>query len=51
MESFSFISTSDAAAITGVTKETIRNLCKKGTIRYQQKGNMYYPCKEDIIQC
>lgn len=47
-EELTFIPASEAAALAGVTKETIRNLCKAGTIRYQIRGNMFYPCKEDV---
>ena len=39
---------SDAAAIAHVTKETIRNLCKRGAIGYETHGNFFYPCKEDV---
>jgi len=49
-ENLTFIPVSDAASIAGVTKETIRNLCKAGTIRYQMHGNFYYPCKQDVEQ-
>ena len=45
-----FISATQAAAIAGVTPETIRNLCKAATIRYQMHANLYYPCKEDVEQ-
>lgn len=47
-ENLTFISATDAAKIANVTKETIRNLCKAGTIRYQMHGNFFYPCKEDV---
>ena len=49
-ENLTFIPVTDAASIAGVTKETIRNLCKAGTIRYQMHGNLYYPCKQDVEQ-
>lgn len=45
-----FIPTLEAAKLAGVTKETIRNLCKANTLRYQMRGNMFYPCKEDVEQ-
>ncbi len=45
-----FISVREAADIAGVTTETIRNLCQKGAIRYQQKGHLWYPCEEDVIK-
>lgn len=47
-ESRTYISMSDAAAIAHVTKETIRNLCKRGAIGYETHGNFFYPCKEDV---
>lgn len=49
-EQLTFIPASEAAALAGVTPETIRNLCKAGTIRYQMRGNLFYPCKEDVEQ-
>lgn len=45
-----FISLKEAADIAGVTCETIRNLCVKGAIRYQQKGRRWYPCEVDVIK-
>lgn len=48
MSTISFISVSEAANIAGVSNETIRGLCKAGTIRYQKRAQLYYPCKEDI---
>ena len=33
---------SDAAAIAHVTKETIRNLCKRGAIGYETHGKFFY---------
>ena len=47
-ENRTYISMSDAAAIAHVTKETIRNLCKRGAIGYETHGNFFYPCKEDV---
>ena len=48
MGTITFISTSEAANIAGVSAVTIRQLCKAGTIRYQKRGKLYYPCKEDV---
>ena len=45
-----FISASEAAMLCGVTPETIRNLCKAGTLRYERRNQFFYPCKEDIEQ-
>lgn len=45
-----FISTQEAAELAGVTTESIRYLCKTGAITYTRKGNVFSPCKEDIIQ-
>lgn len=43
-----FISVSEAADLAGVSNETMRQLCKAGTLRYQKRGQLYYPCKEDV---
>ena len=48
MATITFISTTEAANIAGVSVETIRQLCKVGTLRYQKRGQLYYPCKEDV---
>lgn len=48
MKTITFISVSEAANIAGVTSETLRNLCKDGTIKYQKRGQLYYPCLEDV---
>lgn len=48
-DNVSFVSVKEAADISRVTSETIRNLCKKGAIRYQQREQLYFPCKEDVI--
>ena len=48
MSTLTFISVSEAANIAGVSVETIRQLCKADTIRYQKRGQLYYPCKEYI---
>ena len=48
MKTITFISTTEAANIAGVSAETIRQLCKAGTIKYQKRGQLYYPCMEDI---
>ena len=49
-EQLTFIPALEAAKLAGVTKETIRNLCKANTLRYQMRGIMFYPCKEDVVQ-
>lgn len=43
-----FISTSEAAKIAGVTSQTIRNLCKAGTLTYQKRRKLFYPSREDV---
>ena len=43
-----FISTADAAKIAGVTSQTIRNLCKAGTLSYQMRSNLFYPNREEV---
>lgn len=48
MGTITFISTTEAANLAGVSAETIRQLCKVGTLRYQKRGQLYYPCKEDV---
>jgi excisionase family DNA binding protein len=48
MATITFISTTEAANVAGVSVETIRQLCKIGTLRYQKRGQLYYPCKEDV---
>ena len=48
MSTFTFISTTEAAELVGVSSETIRQLCKAGTLKYQKRGQLYYPCKEDV---
>ena len=48
MSTITFISASEAAEIAGVSTETIRQLCKAGTLKYQKKCQLYYPCKEDV---
>lgn len=48
MGTITFISTTEAANLAGVSVETIRQLCKVGTLRYQKRGQLYYPCKEDV---
>lgn len=48
MSTLTFISVAEAAEIAGVSNETIRQLCKAGTLRYQKKTQLYYPCKEDV---
>ena len=43
-----YISASNAAKLAGVTTETIRNLCKAGTLQYQIRGILYYVNSEDV---
>lgn len=44
-----FISASEAAKLANVTTETIRNLCKAGTLQYQIRGILYYVSKADVL--
>lgn len=48
MSKAKFISTTKAAKLAGVTSETIRNLCKAGTVQHQMRGNLYYVSREDV---
>lgn len=48
MSTITFISVSEAAKIVGISNETMRQLCKAGTLRFQKRGQLYYPCKEDV---
>ena len=48
MSTFTFISTTEAAELAGVSSETIRQLCKAGTLKYQKRAKHYLPCKEDV---
>lgn len=47
-EQLTFIPASEAAEMVGVSAQTIRNLCKAKTIRFQMRTNLFYPCKEDM---
>ena len=47
-EDVNYISAAEAAEMVGVTKETIRNLCKAGTLRYERRNQFFYPCKQDV---
>ena len=47
-EEINYISAAEAAEMVGVTKETIRNLCKAGTLRYERRNQFFYPCKQDV---
>lgn len=47
-EDVSYISAAEAAEMVGVTKETIRNLCKAGTLRYERRNQFFYPCRQDV---
>ena len=44
-----FIPASKAAKLAGVTTETIRNLCKAGTLQHQIRGILYYVSKADVL--
>lgn len=44
-----FIPASKAAELAGVTTNTIRNLCKAGTLQYQIRGILYYVSKADVL--
>jgi len=48
MKTITFVTVSEAAELVGVSSETIRSLCKAGTLSYQKRGQLYYPCKEDV---
>ena len=48
MSKTKYISSSAAAKLAGVTTETIRNLCKAGTLQYQIRGILYYVSREDV---
>lgn len=43
-----YISAAQAAKMTGVTTQTIRNLCKSGVLSYQKRTNLFYPSREDV---
>ena len=43
-----YISAAQAAKMTGVTTQTIRNLCKAGTLSYQMRSNLFYPNREEV---
>lgn len=43
-----YISAADAALLIGVTAQTIRNLCKAGTLSYVKKNKLYYPNRNDV---
>ena len=43
-----YITTAAAAALAGVTKETIQNLCRGGNLTYQMKGHQYMVSKEEV---
>ena len=47
-EELTFIPASEAAEMVGVSAQTIRNLCKAKTLRYQMRTNLFYVCKEDV---
>lgn len=43
-----YISAAQAAKMTDVTTQTIRNLCKSGVLSYQKRTNLFYPSREDV---
>lgn len=43
-----FIPASKAAELAGVTTNTIRNLCKAGTLQHQIRGILYYVSEADV---
>ena len=47
-EQLTFIPASEAAEMVGVSAQTIRNLCKAKTLRYQMRTNLFYVCREDV---
>ena len=47
-EQLTFIPASEAADMVGVSAQTIRNLCKAKTLRYQMRTNLFYVCREDV---
>lgn len=48
MSKTKYISAHDAAKMAGVTTQTIRNLCKAGTLTFQKRQNLFYPLREDV---
>ena len=49
-EQLTFIPASEAAEMVGVSAQTIRNLCRAKTIRYQMRTNLFYVCREDVAK-
>ena len=47
-EQLTFIPASEAAEMVGVSAQTIRNLCKAKTLRFQMRTNLFYVCREDV---
>ena len=47
-EQLTFIPASEAAEMVGVSAQTIRNLCKAKTLRFQMRANLFYVCREDV---
>ena len=43
-----YISAADAALLIGVTTQTIRNLCKAGTLSYVKRNKLFYPNRNDV---
>ena len=45
-----WITTSQAAALTGVTSETIRNLCASGVLSYKKRHHLFYVNKDEVLK-
>ncbi len=43
-----YISAADAALFIGVTTQTIRNLCKAGTLSYVKRNKLFYPSRIEV---
>lgn len=45
-----WITTSQAAALTGVTTTTIRNLCLTGVLSYKKRHHLFYVNKDEVLK-
>ena len=45
-----WITTSQAAALAGVTSETIRNLCSSGVLSYKKRHHLFYVDKDEVLK-
>lgn len=45
-----WITTSQAAALAGVTSETIRNLCASGVLSYKKRYHLFYVNKDEVLK-